>query len=126
MIEHVTFDTCAAPARLAPAPVTEYIAQVHVAPSYPQFATVLMNPQFSTTCVEVSAAKVTSSSQAHQEHLVVGDTTQNGEEFHPVQEQMTAQEIPEVQVIERIQEQTEEQIVDVLAPPMVDDTAESV
>ena len=43
-----------------------------------------------------------------------------------MQEQMTAQEIPEVQVIERIQEQTEEQIVDVLAPPIVDDTAEAV
>ena len=61
VIEHVTFDTCAA----------QFIAQVHVAPSYPQFAAVLMNPQFSTTCVEVPTPKVTSSSQAHQEHLVV-------------------------------------------------------
>ena len=61
VIEHVTFYICAAPARLAPAPVTEYIAQVHVAPSYQQFATVLMNPQFSTTCVEVPTPKVTSS-----------------------------------------------------------------
>ena len=40
VIEHVTVDTYAAPARLAPAPVTEYIAQAHVAPSYPQFGTV--------------------------------------------------------------------------------------
>ena len=35
-------------------------------------------------------------------------------------------EIPEIQVNERIQEQTEEQIVDVPAPPIVDDTAEVV
>ena len=38
VIEHVPVDTCAAPARLAPAPMTECIAQTHV-PSYPQFST---------------------------------------------------------------------------------------
>ena len=126
VIEHVPVDTYAAPARLAPALVTEYIAQAHVAPSYSQFSTGLVNPQFSPTCVEVSTPKVTSSCQTHQEHLVVGDTTQNGEEFHSVQEQVMVQEIPDTQVIERIQEQTEEQIVDVPAPPIVDDIVEVV
>ena len=52
VIEHVTVDTYA-----APAPVTEYIAQAHVAPSYPQFGTVLVNPQSSTFAVEASAHK---------------------------------------------------------------------
>ena len=126
MIEHVPVDTSAAPVRLAPAPVTEYIAQAHVAPSYPQFSFGLVNPRFSPTCVEVPTPKVTSSSQAHQEHLVVGDTAQNGVEFHSVQEQVIVLEIPEIQVVERIQEQTEEEIVGVLAPPVVDDTAEVV
>ena len=37
VIEHVPIDTCAAPARLAPAPMTECIAQAHVGPSHPQF-----------------------------------------------------------------------------------------
>ena len=95
VIEHVLVDTYAAPARLAPAPVTNYIAQAHVAPSYPHFSTGLVNLQFSPTCVAVSTPKVTSSSQAHQEHLVVGHTTQNGVEFHFVQERVIVQEIPD-------------------------------
>ena len=37
VIEHVPVDTCAAPARLAPAPLSECIAQAHAAPSHPQF-----------------------------------------------------------------------------------------
>ena len=37
VIERVLVDACAAPARLAPAPVTEFIAQARAAPSYPQF-----------------------------------------------------------------------------------------
>ena len=44
---------------LAPTPVTEYIAQAHAAPSYLQFSTGLVNLQFSTTCVEVSAPEST-------------------------------------------------------------------
>ena len=40
------------------------------------------------------------------------------------QVQVVGQGIPEVQVLEPIQEQTEEQIVHVSAPPVVDDTAE--
>ena len=128
VIEHVPVDTYAAPARLAPALVTK----VHRTSTRCSelfaifFCTGLVNPQFSPTCVEVSTPKVTSSCQTHQEHLVVGDTTQNGEEFHSVQEQVMVQEIPETQVIERIQEQTEEQIVDVPAPPIVDDIVEVV
>ena len=55
VIKHVSLapdDTYAAPARLAPAPVTEHIAPARVAPSfcgwvYPQFSTGLVNPKFS-------------------------------------------------------------------------------
>ena len=42
------------------------------------------------------------------------------------QEQVVGQEIPEVQVLERIQEQTEEQIVHVSALPNVDGAAQVV
>ena len=74
-----------------------------------------MNPQFSTTRVEVSAPEASGSllvapaSQAYQEHFIVGER-QNIVEFHPVQEQVTIQEIPEIQVVERMQEQIEKQI----------------
>ena len=49
--------------------------------------------------------------------------------FHPVQEQVIVQEIPEVQVIERIQEQIEskrikEQNGDIPVLPIVDHTVE--
>ena len=55
VIKHVSLapdDTYAAPARLAPAPVTEHIAPARVAPSFcgwvnPQFSTGLVNPKFS-------------------------------------------------------------------------------
>ena len=57
----MTADTYAAPARLAPAPVTEYIAQAHVAPNYQQFGTVLVNPQSSTFAVEASASQIVGS-----------------------------------------------------------------
>ena len=84
-----------------------------------------MKPQYSTTCVEASTPSVTPACQAYQEHLFVGDTTQNSVEFQPVLELVKVQEIPELQFLERIQEQTEEQVVDVPAPPIVDDTAET-
>ena len=66
-------------------------------------------------------------SQVYQEQTVAGETTQNIVGFHPVQDQ----EIPEVQVIERIQEQIgseriEEQIGDILVPQIVEDTVEVV
>ena len=41
----------------------------------------------------------------HQEQLVVGETSQNIEDIPTVQDQMIVQEIPEVQIVERIQEQ---------------------
>ena len=47
-------------------------------------------------------------------------------EFHSVQEQVIVQKNSAIQVIERNQEQTEEQIVDVPALPIVDDAAEVV
>ena len=55
VIKHVSLapdDNYAAPARLAPAPVTEHIAPARVAPSFcglvnPQLSTGLVNPQFS-------------------------------------------------------------------------------
>ena len=84
VIEHVTVDTYAAPAHLAPAPVIEYIAP-SLAVSYPSFGplfsqldeaiTDLANPQFSITADETSQVPV------------------------------VVQEIPEVQVTERIHEQ---------------------
>ena len=62
--------------------------------------------------------------QVHLEQIVTGEMTLNIVEHPAVQEQVTVHEIP--QVLERIQEQTEEQIVHVSAPPIVDDTAEVV
>ena len=89
MIGHVTVDTYAAPAHLAPAPVIEYIAP-SPAVSYPSFSpsfsqlneaiTGLVNPRFSITADETSQVPV------------------------------VVQEIPEVQVVERIQEQIVEPI----------------
>ena len=109
---------------VSPALVSEYIAPAHVAPSLD-----LVNPQFSTARVEASAPKVIRSpffapvGQTHQAQIVAGETTQNSVGFQPVLELVKVQEIPELQVVERIEEQTEEQVV-VPAPPIVDDTAE--
>ena len=117
VIKHVSLapdDTYAAPARLAPAPVTEHIAPARVAPSFCGFGESAIVYWFGestifTTCVEVSAPNFIMSllsapaCQAYQEHFVVGETTQNIVGFHPVQEQVTVQEITEIQVIERIQ-----------------------
>ena len=124
VIEYVTpvlvTDFVTLPARViqyvTPAPVSSICGLANL-----QFSTGLGNPQFSTNCVEVSAPEALGSllaapaTQAHQEHFVVGET-QNIVEFHPVQEQLTAEEIPERQVIERIQEQIEEQIGDFPIP----------
>ena len=41
----------------------------------------------------------------HQEQLVVGETSQTIVDIPTVQDQVIIQEIPEVQVVERIQEQ---------------------
>ena len=116
--------TFSAPARLAPAPVTEYIAQAHVAPHYPQFSTGLVNPQFSTACVEVSAS----------------ESTRNIVSFPSVLEQVQIGDIPvpqivddtvEIHVTERIQEQIgperiEEQVGGIPVPQIVDDAVEVV
>ena len=66
----------------------------------------------------------------HQEQIVAGETTQSIEKFHPVQEQVKIHtKNPEVQIPERIQQQTvlqriEEQVGVVPALPIVDDTVE--
>ena len=66
-----------------------------------------------------------------QEQIFAGKTTLNIAGFQPVQEQVKVQEIPEVQVTERIQEQIvperiEKQIGDILVPPIVEETVEVV
>ena len=114
--------TCAAPALVigfvTPAPVTEYIKPARVAPSFSD----LVNPQFSATCAEASAPKVLGSlllapvCHAYQEHIVAGQTTQNIVGSFSVLEQVKVQEIPEVRIIERIQEQIEELIGDIPVP----------
>ena len=102
-----------------------------------------MNPQFSTTSVESSTPKVVGSllqvegSAAPSVWLSGTDrcrgdeTTLNIAGFQPVQEQVKQQEIPEVQVTERIQEQIvperiEEQIGDISLPPFEEETVEVV
>ena len=78
MIEHVLDVTYAAPARLAPAPETEYIAQAHVAPSYPHIATGLMNPKFSTLVVEASASQIVCSFTTVNESAPGSFSVRNG------------------------------------------------
>ena len=90
----------------------------------------LVKPLFSITGVEVSAPQAVGSfspleefdapvyNQIHQELIVAGETTQNTFENRAVQEQVIVQEIPQtpqVQIVERIQEQIVE-LIDVLAP----------
>ena len=116
---------------VAPTPnvttLTEYIAPARVAPS----------PQFSITSVETSAPRVVGAflhlegsavpvNLTYQEQIVAGETTQSVEKFHPVQEQVKIPKIPEVQIPERIQQQTvlERMVGDIPAPPIVDDTVE--
>ena len=85
---------------------------------------------FSINGVEVSAPQAVGSfspleefdapvyNQIHQELIVAGETTQNTFENRAVQEQVIDQEIPQtpqVQIVERIQEQIVE-LIDVLAP----------
>ena len=64
--------TYAAPAHtdlVTPALVTEYIEPARVAPSFSD----LVNPHFSTTCVEAPLAHFSAPvSQAHQEQIVAG------------------------------------------------------
>ena len=85
-----------------------------------------MNPQFSITSVEASAPQIVGSllqleghaapvSQAHQEQFFAGETAQCIEKFQPVQEQVKIQDFPEVQVLQRIQEQ---QVGDIPPPPI--------
>ena len=101
-IEHVAPAPDVSSAALAhtdlvtPAPVTEYSAPATVAPSFSD----LVNPQFSTTCVEASAPKVIGSllfapvSQPYQEQIVAGETTQNIVGSLSVSGQVKVQEIP--------------------------------
>ena len=117
VIKHVSLapdDTHAAPARLAPAPVTEHTAPARVAPSFcgwvnPQFSTGLVNPQFSQPVWRFLRQRLLGHSSLRlpvrpiRNIFVVGETTRNIVAFHPVQEQVTVQEITEIQVIERIQ-----------------------
>ena len=108
--------THAAPARMAP--VIKYMASAHLAPSFcrlvnPQFSSGLVNPQVPATCVEASAPESTRSIPG----LPSG------------QEQARVQEIPEVQISERIRQQTvleriEDQVGDIPFPPIVDETVE--
>ena len=82
----------------------------------------LVYTQFSSTAVDPFASHVVDSlpsleeftepvyNQVHQEQIAAGETTEK-------QEEVIVQEILEVQVLERIQEQTEEPIVHVSAPP---------
>ena len=83
----------------------------------------LVNAHFSTTSVEASTSKVVGSL-----HHLEGSAV-NYQEQILAQEQEKEQEIPEVQVIERIQEQIvperiEEQIGDFPVPPTVEETVE--
>ena len=82
-----------------------------------------MNPRFSTTSVEASTPKVVGSL-----HHLEGSAVAYQEQIL-AQEQVKVQEIPEVQVIERFQEQIvperiEEQIGDIPVPPTVEETVE--
>ena len=90
---------------VSPERATKYIAPAHVAPSLD-----LVNPQISTARVE--------------EQIVAEETTQNIVGSLAVPKQVILQEIPEVQIIGRIQEQIEEQIEDILVPQIVEDTVE--
>ena len=102
---------------VAPTTVTEYLAPARVAPSLHPVSNLhdsgLVNPQISTTSMEVSGSLLFAPvSQACQEQIVAGETTLNI-----------------VQVTERTQEQIvleriEEQIVDVPVPPIVEDRVE--
>ena len=71
----------------------------------------LVNPLFSTACVESFPPKVIGSrlvvpvNHAYQEQIVAGRTTQNIVGSLSVPGQVILQEIPKVQVIERTQEQ---------------------
>ena len=78
---------------VASALVIEYVAPVSV-------NTLLEPPVPVVHVMQVRQA------QANQEHFVLGETTENGVEFHPVQEQVMVQEIPQIQVIERIQDRS--------------------
>ena len=128
VIERVFFapdDTYAAPARIDSAPLIKYIA-----PTSPQ-----VNRDF-RSLVNHPAPKIVGSllppvSEADQELNVARETTQNIVRSQPVQEQVKVQEVPEVQILERIQEQfmqvfvrIEEQIGDTLVPPTVEETLE--
>ena len=125
---------------IAPAPAMTYAApseQLH--PAYTMTAvttdvnfdiTGLVNPQFSITAVEASAPKVDGSlpplkkfdapvyNQVHQEQIVAGETTQNVVENQSVQEQVIVQKIPQVSIVEKMQEDTVEPI-EVLPPERV-------
>ena len=75
-----------------------------------------MSQQFYSTAVEASAPQVVVSllpfeefttlvrNQVHQEQIVGGEMTLNIVENPAVQEQVSVQEIPQVSIVERIQE----------------------
>ena len=90
---------------VTPERATKYIAPAHVAPSLD-----LVNPQISIGRVE--------------EQIVAGKTIQNIVGSLAVPKQVILQEIPEVQIIGRTQEQIEEQIGDIPVPQIVEDTVE--
>ena len=110
---------------MTPSTVTVYNAPARVAPSL-QASSGLVNPQFSTTREEVSAPKVIGSllfALAGQIHQDTNRCWRNDPEHR---RQVTPQRIPEVQFIERTQEQIEVLIGDIPVPPFVEDTAEVV
>ena len=114
---------------IAPSPAMTYVVPSQQLPPAHTITTVtadvnfdipcLVNPQFSITAV---APQVVGSlpplqefdalvyNQIHQEHIVAGETTQNIVENPAVQEQVIVQEIPQVSIVERIQEQIIEPI----------------
>ena len=111
---------------IAPAPAVTFDAPSQQLPPVFSTATVatdvnlditgLMSLQFSSTAVEASAPQVVVSlppfeeftepvyNHVHQEQIVTGEITLNIVEHPAVQEQLTVQEIPQVSVVERIQE----------------------
>ena len=101
--------------------LAELDAEVHV--KTPDPASYTTNADAATCAATAASAPVNELAASER---VIENVAPAPVGFHPVQEQMTVQEIPEIQVIERIQEQTEEQIVDDPSPPIVDNTAEVV
>ena len=98
-----------------PARVIQYVAPAPVSTicglAKSQFSFGLVNPQFSTACFKFLGQRLLGHSSLRLPARPIKNILllerQNIVEFHPVQEQVTVQEIPEIQVIERIQDQIE-------------------